>query len=163
MCNPVAIAVGAQIAQGGLQAKAAQDQAVADAATFALKRDVALAQSADSYQRGAQKEGILRTEGTRAIAESRAGAAQSPIDATSGTAANVLAEKRAFSELDALTARSNAAREAWGHQVEAAQYELARKAAKKQGEYAAIGSFLGTAAGLGKIGYGMGGGAGGRS
>lgn len=151
MCDALTIGIVATAGKGVLDAKAASDQAAADEATYAQKRDVAVAQAADAYQRGAQKEGIVRMEGSRSIAEARAGAAQSAIDVTSGTAADVLAEKRMFSELDALTVRSNAAREAWGHKVEAAQFETARKAAKKQGEYGMLGSFLGTAAGLGKI------------
>lgn len=151
MCSPAAFAIGTQLGAGAMNAKAAADQANADVASLGMQRDLELAKAADARQRGAAEEGRTRMAGSRAIGEAKTAITASNIETSSGSAANALADIRMFSELDALTVRSNAAREAWGHEAQAAILEQSRKAKKKQGRNAVLGSFLGTAAGLGKL------------
>lgn len=154
MCEPTTIAAVAMLAKGGLEAKAASDQAKADAATLGLQRDIERMRADDALQRGAQEEGLTRMAGSRAVSETKTAVAAGNVETGSGSAVRLLEEIRAFSELDALTIRSNAAREAWGHEAQAALLEQARKTAKKQGELAMLGSFLGTAGNLAKLGGG---------
>lgn len=151
MCEPTAILVGATLLQGGLQAKATSDQAQADAATLGMQRDLELAKAADARARGGQEEGIARMQGSRAVGEAKTEFAAGNIETSSGSALRALEEIRSFSELDALTIRSNAAREAWGHEAQAAIYEQSRKDAKQQGQLGMMASFLGTAGNLAAI------------
>ena len=52
-----------------------------------------------------------------------------------GSFGDVLEQTAATGELDALTIRSNALREAWGHRVEAANYRYQADAAQKQSDF----------------------------
>ncbi len=150
MCEPTTIAAVAIVGGGILKAKAEQDQANADAESLAFQRDMERMKATDALQRGGQQEGLARTKGSQVVSGAVTQIAQGGLEA-SGSAAKVVEDTRAISELDALTIRSNAAREAWGHRMQAEEYERARKAKKKQGEMAMLGSFLGTAASLGKL------------
>ncbi len=150
MCEPTTIAAVALIAGGALKAKGEMDQANADADTLAFQRDMERVKAVDASQRGAQQEGIARTKGTQEVSSQATQIAQGGLE-TSGTAAKVLSDTRAMSELDALTIRSNAAREAWGHQMQAEQYDRAAKAKRDQAATAGLGTFLGSAAKLGSL------------
>lgn len=98
-----------------------QVNAIGQQAGFQLAEDqenIALSKyaEADAVARGAQAEGEARQAGTQ-LADTQAFLyANSGIDASVGTAANVVASTRAESERNALTVRNNAAREAWGHE-----------------------------------------------
>jgi hypothetical protein len=88
-------------------------------AAFNLQEDqenIRLSQYAeqDAVARGAEAEGASRIEGTKLADEQAFLYANSGVDASVGTAANVVASTRMQSEKDALTIRNNAAREAWG-------------------------------------------------
>jgi hypothetical protein len=71
------------------------------------------------------------------IGAQRAGFAAGNIDVAFGSAADVQADAAYLGELDALTIRTNAAREAWGFQVQSE--DLRRQAAitRKEGAAAA--------------------------
>lgn len=75
--------------------------------------------AADALQRGGLEAGKVRVQGGQLAAQQQAAYAASGVDPTVGTAANVSADSRAMAELDARTAENNAAREAWGFQVQA--------------------------------------------
>ncbi len=151
MCNPTALAVTGILAGGALSAKAQGDQASADAATLATQAEFERMKAKDAIARGQVNESRTRMAGSQEISQARADAAGSEVDLSSGTAASVFSAQRAVSELDALMVRSNAAREAWGHETQAQLYDQAARAKRKQGELGALGSFLGTAAGLGQL------------
>lgn len=155
MCNPVAIAIGAAAAGGALKAKAASNQASADSETMEAQARLELKKAVDARQRGAQEAGLARTSGTRAVGEAKAGFAQGNIDVQSGSALDALADTRMASELDVHTIRSNAAREAWGHEQQALIYSRAAKNARKQGRNAVLSSFVGA---LGSVAGAAGGG-----
>ena len=99
---------------------ATQVNAIGQEAGFKLKEDqenILLSKYAeqDAVARGAAAEGEVRQAGTQLADEQAFLYANSGIDASVGTAANVVAATRAQTEKNALTVRNNAAREAWGH------------------------------------------------
>lgn len=99
---------------------ATQVNAIGQQAQFQLAEDqenVLLAKHAqqDAVARGAEAEAATRLEGTQLADKQAFLYANSGIDASVGTAANVVNATRVESERNALVVRNNAAREAWGH------------------------------------------------
>lgn len=104
--------------------------------------------AADAIARGEVESGKARREGTQLIAKQRVAYATSGIDGTSGTAAQVAAESRAMSELDAQTLRNNAMREAWGFKQKAKQIRRQESFDKAGDTARAVGTVL---TGAGKV------------
>lgn len=152
MSIPFIIAAGALGVQSMFNAKAASDQAEADAENLLARAALERLQAADATARGHVEEGRSRMASSMEASQARADATSSEIDTSSGTPASVFGAKAAVSELDALMIRSNAAREAWGHEVQAQMDERAARSRQKQGRMAVLGSFLGGAAGLTQLG-----------
>jgi hypothetical protein len=67
------------------------------------------------------------------------------IDMGVGSAADMLADTAMMGELDALTLRSNAQREAWGHDVQASNFLSEGRLSSYKGNYGAASTILGTA------------------
>jgi hypothetical protein len=162
------IGVGMSIAgavQNARGAKKAGDAANA-AGESEAKRDeynagIADLQAQDALARGAVDESRFRTSVRGLIGSQRAGFAAQGVDVGSGSAADVQADAAYLGELDALQIRSNAAREAWGYRVEAADNRMAADVARKGGQaartasrYQAAGTILGTGASLAMQRYG---------
>ena len=70
------------------------------------------------------------------VGSQRAGVAAGNIDVGYGSAVDVQADAAYLGELDARAIRSNAAREAWGYQVQATDLRTRAKIARKTGYYA---------------------------
>jgi hypothetical protein len=104
------------------QAGAVTAQGDAAAAVALQNAGLAAQQAQDATVRGAQAENLSRLGTRQMIGAQRAGMAAQGIDIASGTALDVQASTAYVGELDALTVRNNAAREAWGYQVEAGNY-----------------------------------------
>lgn len=126
---------------------AAADVSESQAEVADFNAHVADLQGADAIERGAEAEQRFRTQIRGAIGAQRAGQAASNVDVGFGSAVDVQADAAYLGELDALTIRTNAAREAWGYQVQGFDYrkqaEIDRKAGKNQiaaGEEAATAS-----------------------
>lgn len=120
------------------QAKAAMDQANYTNRVYGIDATLADQQATDAIARGHEAE-MRQLGATRSLVGSqRAAFAAQGIDANSGSAAKVQADTTALGELDALTIRNNAAREAYGYQMEAADYRtrgaLALAAGKTQAQ-----------------------------
>jgi hypothetical protein len=81
--------------------------------------DLADQQAADAEARGAVAENEYRTQVRGLIGSQRAGFAANGVDVGFGSSVDVQADAARLGELDALTIRSNAAREAWGYKVQA--------------------------------------------
>lgn len=113
---------GAQLKAGG-QAKKAGDleqQAANDQANLLdWNAQVADLQAADAIQRGAEDESRFRSGVRQIIGSQRAGFAAGNIDVGFGSALDVQEDAAMLGELDALTIRTNARREAWGIKIEA--------------------------------------------
>lgn len=114
---------------GQAQQRAAEDEgALAD-----YNAAVADLQAADAISRGAEDEQRFRSKVRLAIGAQRAGFAASNIDAGFGSAVDVQADAAVLGELDALTIRSNAAREAWGFTVQGENYRRGGEIARQGG------------------------------
>lgn len=98
-------------------------------------------QAADSRRRGDYAAGLQRQKGTQAIARQRVAAGAGGV-AAEGSVLDVMADTRLMAELDALTTANNAAREAWGYEMQAYNYERAGEAAVTRGDSEAAGHLL---------------------
>jgi len=116
---------------GEAQQRASDSQA--ELAEF--NAEVAALQAEDALKRGTEEEQRFRSTIRGTIGAQRAGFAAGNIDVGYGSAVDVQADAATLGELDALTIRTNAAREAWGYKV--AESDLRRRAeiARKEGVY----------------------------
>lgn len=154
MCEPVTIATIAVVAAGA-SAYAQVQAGNAQANAMEAQAQVDRAQAADALQRGAAEAGKVKTAGSLAVSENKAALAGAGVDVQSGSAVKALEDTRLGSELDAGTVRSNAARAAWGHEVQAQQEEYGAKAARYSSRIGAAATFIGGAASAGAGYYGM--------
>jgi soluble lytic murein transglycosylase-like protein len=118
---------------GAAQQKAANAQAdLAD-----VNASVADLQASDALERGQIAEDRFRTQVKGVIASQRTGEAAGNIDVGFGSAVDVQKDAAFLGELDALTIRTNAAREAWGYQVQGADLRKSAQIARDTGFYEA--------------------------
>jgi hypothetical protein len=124
------------------QAKAQHDAGVAgrqaadsQASIADFNASVADQQSADAIARGQQEEDRFRMQVRGLIGSQRAGFAASNVDVSYGSPVDVQADSAFLGELDALTIRTNARREAWGYQVQATDLRNRAKIARQTGFY----------------------------
>jgi len=94
---------------------------------------VAELQAADAVERGAAEESRFRSGVRLMIGSQRAGQAASNVDVGFGSAVDVQADAAMLGELDALTIRTNAAREAWGFKVQAEDSRRRAEIQRKEG------------------------------
>jgi len=113
--------------------KAQQSAANSQADLAEYNAGIADVQATDATARGAEDESRFRMGVRGMIGAQRAGIAAGNIDVGYGSAVDVQADAAFLGELDALTVRTNAAREAWGYKVGAE--DLRRRAAisRKEG------------------------------
>lgn len=149
MCEPTTLAVigigltllgGAYTADAQKKAGQAQEEQSQENAKAA---DTA----ARNTTLSAQVEEDRRRQQTRQmLASQRTALAANNVDMSTGTPMEILGDTAAIGEQDALTIRANAARQAWGYQVEANNERNAGRMAKVGGQNAATGTYLTTAA-----------------
>jgi hypothetical protein len=121
---------------------------------------VAELQAKDAIERGAEAESRFRTTIRSTIGSQRAGIAAGNIDVGFGSAVDTQADAAFLGELDAMTIRTNAAREAWGYQVQGQDMHKRAEIARKEGVYLeAAGRQNQQSAYIGAVGAGLGGGA----
>ena len=109
--------------------------------------DVADVQAKDAIARGQEEEDRYRQGVRTLIGSQRAGFAAQGVDVTQGSAVDVVADTAYLGELDALTIETNAGREAWGYQVQAADLRKRAEVTRKTGINAEkAGSSMGNAA-----------------
>ena len=107
-----------QARQASAQRQQAQYQArVAENNAITANR---LAQ--DATQRGQIEEQRSRAETKRLQGRQVAALAASGVDVQSGSALDIISDTAALGEIDALTIRDNAAREAWQHRAQAQNF-----------------------------------------
>lgn len=94
---------------------------------------VAALQAEDAIARGKEDEERFRTKVRGAVGAQRVGFAASNIDVNFGSAVDVQADAAVLGELDALTIRSNAAREAWGFTVQGENFRREGQIARQEG------------------------------
>jgi hypothetical protein len=137
-------------ASAAMQAYSSYQQGQANAAQAQANEDLSRANTADALQRGADTAGDVRSQGSQVLGAQRAATAANNVELSSGGARNLFDSTQTDTEYDVGLARTNAAREAWGHKVETENYRL-------QKQYAQRASVLGPlAVGVGALGKGYG-------
>lgn len=142
----VPIMIGGLVLQGiqqwraGKAAKKAgiaqRESAESEAELADFNASVATTQAQDAIERGQDEESRYRTGVRDLIGSQRAGFAASGVTVDFGSAEDVQADAAFLGELDALTNRNNAAREAWGYKVQAVDLRKRAEIARKTGVYA---------------------------
>ena len=122
----------AQDTAGSANKAAADSQA--DVADF--NASVADEQAQDAIERGTVQEDQFRTQVKGAIGTQRATQAGNNVDVSFGSSVDTQADAAFLGELDALTIRNNAMREAYGYQVTATNYRNSAAIARQTGVYA---------------------------
>jgi hypothetical protein len=115
-------------------------------------------QAQDALERGAVNESRMRQVTKKTIGGSRASLAAQNVDINApGSAQDVQADIAYIGELDALTIRNNAVREAFGYKVQAYDLRKRGKYAEQTGTMQAAGTLLTAGSSLLLTKYGMGG------
>jgi hypothetical protein len=126
------------VKQGKAQKEAGkrqQEAANSEATIQDYNAQVADLQSQDAVDRGAEEESRYRSQIRGAIGSQRANIAAGNIDVGFGSAVDVQADAAFLGELDAMQIKTNAAREAWGYQVQAEDYRKRAEITRKEGVY----------------------------
>lgn len=151
------------------QGEAGRAAAESQAALADYNAAVADLQARDALERGMEEEGRFRSRVRVLVGSQRAGFAAGNIDVGYGSAVDVQEDAAFLGELDALTIRTNAGREAWGYKVEAEDLrqradiarregvtlERAGRAAQTAARIGAVGGLLGTGASILERRYGF--------
>lgn len=109
-----------------------------------MQADAYARSAADAAQRGRNEEARVREAYGRLEADQRVAGASSGVDIQSGTPLDLIVATAGMGELDALTARNNAAREAWGLQIESLTAKTKGKSAARSATGQAMGTLLTT-------------------
>jgi hypothetical protein len=121
-------------------------------------------QAEDAVARGAEQEQRFRTQIKQQIGTARASYASQNVDVGVGTPVDVQASIAYMGELDALTIRNNAAREAWGYKVEAYNHRMQGTLDRYTGNVSSVSTILGSVSNYYKMGgWSSSGGSGGSS
>lgn len=125
-------------------ATASQQRQAGEATAAANLQNAAFAEQAalDATRRGEFESDQSRIANRELIGAQRAGFAANGVDVNSGSAANLQDDAAALGELDALTIRNNAAREAWGYRTQSAQNVMAAQNARASARSAVTGTLL---------------------
>lgn len=146
--DPISIIVGmlgmaTQTAGNLYTARARRNEALFQEQEAKDNAELARQAQTDAIQRGQQQEGYARMKAGGEIAAARAQAGASGVDGTVGSPVDAMADLRMMSEMDALTLRNNAAREAWGYQVEEKKQEREAGMARQRADNAFVSTILG--------------------
>lgn len=104
------------------QSKATQQAYDYQAAVNRNNAQIAEWQARDAITRGQKAEQAQRLKTAQLKSSQRASFAARGVSLAEGSAANILQDTDFMGNVDALTIRDNAAREAWGHRVQAGNY-----------------------------------------
>ena len=99
-------------------------------------------QAEDARKRGHEAEGISRQKTKKLVGTQRANMAAAGIKLTDGSAYDIQQETQDIGELDALTIRNNAARQAFGYQTEALNASMEGRFAYQEGINQGLNSLL---------------------
>ena len=124
---------GAERDAGNAEQAAANDRA----RLINWNAKVADLQAQDAITRGQEEEQRIRMGLRQIIGSQRASRAASNVDISVGSAVDIQADAARLAELDVLTTRNNAAREAWGYNVEAQDLRMQAEITRREGANAA--------------------------
>lgn len=118
---------------GELNAGLIEEGAKTNAELLAFNQQMAEAQATDAVARGKEQEAVFRQGIRGMIGSQRAGFGASGLDVGTGSAVDVQADTAYWGEIDALTIRVNASREAWGYKVTAEDYRRQAASTRRLG------------------------------
>jgi hypothetical protein len=113
-------------------------------------------QATDALERGRTNEKRQRQTTEGVIGSQRTSLAAQNVDVNKGSSLDVQADAAYLGELDALTIRNNAAKEAYGYTVQAQDLRQRGKYAKQEGEMGAINTIVGAGSSILLAKYGGG-------
>lgn len=144
MCEPTTIALVATAVAGGISAKASYDQG--QVAKQVARNNQVMGEYAaqDAQRRGEQEAQAVQRKASQLAGSQRSLMASRGLDLGVGTAADILDQTDFFAEQDRLTARDNAARDAWAYRAQGAQAMAEGRAAARNANLQAAGTLLGT-------------------
>lgn len=140
MCDPV-IAGGAMLAMSGIQAYTQYQQGKYASKVAEANADIATAQANDAINIGNAEAEQRRRDPTAAWYTGGDNGATGA-DLSTGNALDIFGDTAQFGALDALTTVNNAQREAYGYQVQVANYKAEASSARKQGNVGAATTLL---------------------
>lgn len=151
MCIPLAaaaavatIAASAVSAYGAIQSgNAAKNQAEYQAAVDRDNQQRAEWQAKDALDRGAEAERQQRLKVQSALGSQRAAMAANGVDLSSGSPLDILGDTAMYGEMDALTIRSNAEREAYGYRVQSQNFATNAQLSQMRGSSAQTAGAIG--------------------
>lgn len=135
-------ALGLQVYSASTTASAMQIGAREQQYTLERNAKTTELMGADAIERGREEESRVRLMGRRTIGAQRASLAAQGVDIGVGSAADITADTALEVELDALTVRNNAAREAWGYKVKAQDLRAEGHLTARAGKQAARNTLL---------------------
>lgn len=145
MCEPTtltALAVGSTLVGGGLMAYSQYQTGKTEEALAKTNSKIADAQAADAERRGAIAEEEERNRVRAILGSQRATYGANNVVSSTGTPLGLLGQTAQYGELDALTVRNNAAREAFGYRVDSMNSKARGKLARQQGTLGAASTLL---------------------
>ena len=152
----VTAVVGVTLAAGAYTAYQQNESGKAEKKMHGFNAGIGEAQAGDALARGRKDEHDFRVQGRGMIGTQRASLAAQGVTIDDGSALEIQADTGRQIELDALTIRNNAAREAWGFRVGAADSRNRGSIARAEGRNQATATVLNTGAsamGMGYSGY----------
>jgi hypothetical protein len=148
----------AAAASAAVSAKGAYDQAKVARGTARNNATMAEYGAQDAERRGEEEAQRINRQRSQMVGAQRAGFSARGIDIGAGTAADILDQTDFFGQTDALAARNNAAKEAWGLRAQKSSFQATADNARP-GQAGAM-SLLGSAGSVATSWYGMQGGGG---
>lgn len=155
MCELATIAAAASVASAAMgafgaiqQGQAAKNAAEYQAAVDRNNQQVAEWQAKDAVDRGAEAERQHRIKVAGVLGSQKAAMAANGLDLSSGSPLDILGDTAMYGELDALTIRSNAEREAYGYRVRSQDFASSAQLAQMRGSSAATAGMIGAGATL---------------
>lgn len=146
MCEPITLSTVATIASVGgtiLGAYGQHQTGKAQERMANVRAQMQHEQAVDAISRGQQAEADHRRKVQAFKGKQRATLASNLVELDSGSASDIQADTAMLSELDALTIRNNAEREAYGYESAAAASRFEGKQSARAGTMSAAGTLLG--------------------
>lgn len=112
---------------------------------YARNADIAEYQADDAIARGELDAKRMRRRTKQVIGSSRVSMAAQGVDVNQGSAVDTQADAAYLGELDALTIKSNAAKEAWGYKTQAEDLRYKGRLAMHKGKTDIFNTILGGA------------------
>lgn len=137
--------MGMQIVGGWLGGKTLQEQYKAEAYQAEMNAARSQQMASDAIQRGNIAEEQARARGWAFAGTQKAAMGASGVEVASGSFLNVLSDTYATAEYEALSEKTNAAREAWGYKRQAENFMTEAAMKKYQARNALMTSMLGGA------------------